>query len=609
MSAQTEIRNVAIVAHVDHGKTTLVDSMFRHAGTVRSHQDIQERALDTEDQERERGITILAKNTAIEFRGVRINIVDTPGHADFGGQVERTLRMADAVLLLVDAFEGPMPQTRFVLGKAFEHGLRALVMINKIDRRDARPDGVLDEVFDLFVELGAEGAQLDFPVVYGSGRDGYAAREAEDAVPGGDLEPLFEMMLEEIPPPPLDPDGPLQFQAASLDHDPHMGRIAVGRVSRGRLVTGQRYAVCHPDRDKEEACVVKDLRRYEGLKRVAVEAVECGDIAVVSGIEELSIGDTLCHPDHTDPLPAIAVDEPTITMSFQVSTSPLAGQEGKFVTSRQILSRLQRAADRDVALTIEETGDRFIVKGRGVMHLGVLVEEMRREGYEFCVGKPHVIIREVDGHLCEPWERATVEVPSEHAGRIIEYLGSRRGEMAHLERLGDLAKVEFLIPARGLVGARTSLLTLSQGEAVLSHVFCGWRPDGGRIPRRTNGVLVADRSGVAVPYAIFGLLDRGSFFVHPGVEVYEGMVVGEQARVGDLVVNICRAKKMSNMRASGRDDNVKLPPAQVRSLEECLEYIEDDELLEVTPTALRMRKTTLSEVERKRAARREAVSR
>jgi len=604
MSASREIRNVAIVAHVDHGKTTLVDSMFQYAGTFRQNQAVQERAMDTDAQERERGITILAKNTAIEYHGTRINIVDTPGHADFGGQVERTLSMADAVLLLVDSFEGPMPQTRFVLRKAFEHGLKALVMINKIDRPDARPNAVLDEVFDLFVELGAHDEQLEFPVVYGSGRDGYAMDEFDDKVK--DLGPLFTMLMEHVPAPPMDSEAPLQFQAVTLDRDDFLGRIAIGRVQRGTLSVGTRYALTHPDRDKYPTAPVKKLFRYEGLQRVPVEQVFAGDIAVVSGIEDMNIGDTLCPIEQPDPLPAIELDEPTISMVFYVNNSPFAGQEGKFVTSRQILDRLDRAAARDVALLVGKTqgADAFEVKGRGVMHLGVLIENMRREGFEFCVGKPHVIIKDIDGQDCEPYERASVEVPTDFAGKIIEYLGRRRGELVHMEPLASMCKIDFKIPARGLIGARTALLTLSQGEAILSHVFESWEPDGGPIPRRTTGVLVADRTGDVVAYALDGLQDRGDFFVAPGAPVYEGMVVGANNKDGDLPLNVCRAKKLTNMRASGRDDNAKIAPPRIFSLEESLEYVEDDELLEVTPTSLRLRKRVLNADLRKKAIKR-----
>jgi len=596
----SEFRNLAIVAHVDHGKTTLVDSMFSFVGTFRKNQQVQERALDSNDQERERGITILAKNTAIEYAGTRINIVDTPGHADFGGQVERTLTMADAVLLLVDAFEGPMPQTRFVLSKAFEHGLPALVMINKIDRPDARASEVLDEVFDLFVELGADDDQLDFPVIYGSGRDGWATRDLDEA--SDNLKPLLDMLLEEVPAPQLDSQGPVQFQASTLDHDDFLGRVAVGRVSRGTLRREARYALAHPDRDKAPVFPVKNLFRYEGLKRIAVEEVHAGDIAMVTGIDEIGVGDTLCPIETIEPLPAIPMDEPTLSMVFYVNNSPFAGQEGRYVTSRQIWARLEKAAARDVALVLSETSsaEAFEVKGRGVMHLSVLIENMRREGFEFSVGKPHVIIKEVDGVNCEPVERATVEVPADNAGRIIEYLGRRRGEMTHMDAVGSLSKIEFLIPSRGLIGARTALLTLSQGEAILAHVFERWAPDGGVIPRRTNGVLVGDRSGEDIPYAIDGLQDRGVFFVAPGTPVYEGMIVGENNRAEDLTLNVCRTKKLTNMRASGRDDNVKIAPPRIMSLEESLEYIEDDELLEVTPGSLRLRKRTLNELERKR---------
>jgi len=602
----TPIKNIAIVAHVDHGKTTLVDAMFRFAGTFRQNQQVQERAMDSDAQERERGITILAKNTAIAWQGTRINIVDTPGHADFGGQVERTLSMADAVLLLVDAFEGPMPQTRFVLRKAFEHGLKALVMINKVDRAEARPTEVLDEVFDLFVELGADDEQLDFPICYGSGRDGWAISEIGER--SDDLLPLFDLLLEHVPSPQMDDAAPVRFQAVTLDHDDFLGRIAVGRVQRGTLRREGRVAVAHPDHDRAPVVAIKNLFRYEGLERMAAEEVTAGDIAVVTGIDELGIGDTQCDPEHIEPLPAIAIDEPTISMEFCVNTSPFAGTEGKYVTSRQILARLQRAALRDVALQLADTGsaDSFEVKGRGVMHLSVLIENMRREGFEFAVGKPRVILKQLGGRRCEPYERATVEVPSDSAGRIIEYLGRRRGEMTHMDSVGNLARVEFLIPARGLIGARTALLTLSQGEAVLSHVFERWGHDGGPIPRRTNGVLISDRQGDAIAYALDGLQDRGSFFVDTGQPVYMGMIVGENNRLGDLELNVCRAKKLTNMRASGRDDNVKLAPPKVMSLEESLEYVEDDELLEVTPTNLRLRKRMLDELDRKRAKKKAA---
>jgi GTP-binding protein len=602
------IRNIAIVAHVDHGKTTLVDALFRCAGTFRTNQAMPERVMDSNAQERERGITILAKNTAIDFKGTRINIVDTPGHADFGGQVERTLTMADAILLLVDAYEGPMPQTRFVLRKAFEQGLRALVMINKVDRPGQRAAQVLDEVFDLFCELGATDEQLEFPVCYGSGRDGWATLElgAPDEREHG-LLPLLDLLLEKVPAPAQDAEAALQFQAATLDHDDFQGRIGVGRVRRGVLRKGVRLALCHPDRGDSPTTVIKSLFRYEGLEKKAVESVGPGDIAVVAGIEELSIGDTLCDPEAREPLPAIRVDEPTISMVFQVNDSPFAGQDGTYVTSRHLRARLERAALRDVALQLANTGsaEAIEVKGRGVMHLGVLVEEMRREGYEFAVGKPHVIIHEVDGQRLEPYELAAVETPTEASGRVIEYLGRRRGEMTSMEPLGEQVKLEFRIPARGLIGARTALLTLSQGNAILSHVFDSWQPDAGRIPRRTSGVLVSDRPGPTVPYALNSLQDRGVFFVPPGVEVYEGMIVGSNNKEGDLPLNVTRTKKLTNMRAAGRDDNVILAPPRVMSLEECLEFVEDDELLEVTPKSLRLRKRILNADQRKKAERRD----
>ena len=597
-TAAEEIRNLAIVAHVDHGKTTLVDSMFRYAGTFRQNQQVPDRVMDSDAQERERGITILAKNTSVRFRDTRINIIDTPGHADFGGQVERTLGMADAVLLLVDAYEGPMPQTRFVLRKAFEHGLRALVMVNKIDRPDARPDEVLNEIFDLFVELGATDEQLDFPVCYGSGRDGWAVRELGRHYE--DLGPLLELILESVEPPMPDPNAPLQFQACTLDHDGFVGRIGVGRVQRGTLQLGARLCLCHPDREKPLPVVIKNLYRYEGLEKVSVTKVTAGDIAIVAGVEELSIGDTLCPLEQPDPLPAIQLDEPTLSMLFQVNDSPFAGREGKFVTSRQVQERLERAALRDVALDLVRQGEAYLVRGRGVMHLGVLIENMRREGYEFAVGKPRVILREIDGKECEPIERATVESPNDSAGKVIEFLGRRRGEMVHMQAGDNTTRLEFLIPARGLIGARTTLLTLTRGEAILAHILDSWAPDGGGIPRRSGAVLVADRAGPAMGYALDSLADRGTWFVGPGDEVYEGMIVGESAKPGDLALNVCRAKKLTNMRASGKDDNVNLPPPKHMSLEEHLEYIEDDELLEVTPDNLRLRKRERNDDRRKK---------
>lgn len=600
------IRNIAIVAHVDHGKTTLVDTMFRFAGTFGTHKQVTERVMDSDDQERERGITILAKNTAIDYEGVRVNIVDTPGHADFGGQVERTLNMADAILLLVDAREGPMPQTRFVLKKAFERGLKAMVMINKIDRPDRRPEWVYDKILELFIDLGADDDLLEFPVVYGSGRDGFAADipNPEGGWEGKNLKPLFDMILRETPVFKADLKGQTQFQAATIDRDNFQGRIGVGRVNRGMLRMGDRLVLCHPDRPRPISVAIKALFRYEGLIRVPAIAVAAGDIAVVAGIEELSIGDTLCASEHPDPLPAIKVDEPTISMVFSVNDSPFSGREGKFVTSRHILSRLEREALRDAALTIQKTdsADSYEVMGRGVMHLSVLMENMRREDFEFAVSKPRVIIKDVDGVKCEPIERATVEVPTENAGRIIEYLGRRRGVLDHMDSDGVHTTLEFFIPSRGLIGARTALLTLSQGEAILSHIFHAWEPDGGNIPRRGNGVLVSDRSGPVVPYALDGLQDRGTFFVEPGDEVYEGMVIGENNREQDLPVNVCRMKKLTNMRASGRDDNVKISPAHKMSLEEFLEYIEDDERLEVTPKSMRLRKSFLDPNMRRKIA-------
>ncbi|MDG1498708.1 MAG: translational GTPase TypA [Planctomycetota bacterium] len=603
----TPVRNIAIVAHVDHGKTTLVDTMFRFAGTFGAHKQVAERVMDSEDQERERGITILAKNTAIDYKGVRINIVDTPGHADFGGQVERTLNMADGIILLVDAREGPMPQTRFVLKKAFERGLKAMVMVNKIDRPDKRPEWVHDQILELFIDLGADDSMLEFPVVYGSGRDGFCSDEIEpaDGWDGKDLEPLFDMILRETPDFDGDLEGNVQFQAATIDRDDFQGMIAVGRVNRGILKMGDRMALCHPDRPRYENVVIKSLFRYEGLERVPAIAVPAGDIAIVAGIEGIAIGDTLSESEHPDPMPAIKVDEPTISMVFSINDSPFAGKEGKYVTSRHVLGRLEKAAVRDAALTIKPTdsADSYEVLGRGVMHLSVLMENMRRENFEFAVSKPRVIIKDVDGVSCEPIERATVETPSDSAGRIIEYLGRRRGVLENMDADGAMTKLEFFIPSRGLIGARTALLTLSQGEAILSHVFERWEADGGVIPRRQNGVLISDRNGTVIPYALDGLQDRGTFFVSPGDDVYEGMVVGEYNREGDLPLNVCRTKKLTNMRASGRDENTKIAPPRQMSLEEFLEYVESDERLEITPKSLRLRKTLLDPNARKRASR------
>jgi GTP-binding protein len=505
-----------------------------------------------------------------------------------------------------------MPQTRFVLKKAFERGLKVLVLINKIDRPDQRAHAVLNEVFDLFIELGAHDDQLEFPVVYGSGRSGFAVAKFDDAFTDApkDMKPLFDMLLEHVPPPPQDDEAPLQFQCATIEHDDFLGRVGIGRVYRGALRAGARVAVCHPDRHAPTMTAIKQVMRFEGLTRIPVGEVLAGDIAIVAGgVDELGIGDTLCPPDAQDPLPAIKLEEPTIAMTFGVNTSPFAGKEGKYVTSRQIGARLELAAMRDVALVVAPTefADTFEVKGRGVMHLGVLAENMRREGFEFAVGKPRVILKEVEGELCEPMERTVVEVPTEHAGKIIEFLGRRRGEMLHMEPFGSTSvRLEFLVPSRGLIGARTAMMTLSKGEAILSHVFEAWRPDQGPIAGRTNGVLVADRSGDSVPYGMFNLLDRGEFFIAPGTPVYEGMIVGENNKDRDLDLNVCREKKLTNIRSAGADENVILPPPRQMSLEECLEYIDDDELVEITPKNLRLRKRILTQLDRTKAARKTA---
>ena len=597
-----ELRNVAIIAHVDHGKTTLVDSMFQTAGTFRSNQQVEERAMDSDNLERERGITILAKNTAVQWKDCRINIIDTPGHADFGGEVERILSMADGVLLLVDAFEGPMPQTRFVLQKAFENDLRAIVVINKMDRPDARPDGVLDEVFDLFVELGANEEQLEFPILYASGRAGWARRDA--GTEGTDLVPLLDCILEEIPAPVVNSEAPLNFQAITLDYDDYVGRIAIGRVKQGRLTLGGQVLL-RPQEGKDKLATVKALYRYEGLKRTPTELIEAGDIGGLSGIEEISIGDCLCNPEHPMKVDPIEVERPTISMTFGVNNGPFAGKEGSYVTARQVEARLKKAALVDVALKVEATdrSDTFSVAGRGVLHLGILVENMRREGYEFTVGKPRVILREEDGVLCEPMEEAVVETPEGAVGKIIEFLGRRRGELVEMKHHMDQARLEFRIPSRGLIGARTAILTLSQGDARLYHRFHSYERDRGSFQRRQNGVLVASESGKAASYSLENLADRGTFFVKPTDPIYMGMIVGENCKEGDLTVNVCRQKKATNVRSSTKEIDVRLAVAKALGVEEALEYIEDDELVEITPQSIRLRKILLNEKDRKRTPR------
>ncbi|MEC7808220.1 MAG: translational GTPase TypA, partial [Gemmatimonadota bacterium] len=587
------IRNIAIIAHVDHGKTTLVDQMFRQAGVFRDNQQVQERVLDSNPLERERGITILAKNTAVYWNEVKINIVDTPGHADFGGEVERILRMVDGVVLLVDAAEGPMPQTRFVTRKALELELLSLVVINKIDRADARPAEVHDEVLELFMDLEATERQLDSPFLYAAGRDGWAGDTPE--LSEGDLRPLFDGIVSHFPEPEVDPTGPFQMLVSTLDHSSYLGRIAIGRIERGQVCVGQRVALLDfgspgmvdDVTEAEEARVVK-LYTFSGLERIEVEEANAGDIIALTGIEGVEIGKTLSDPEYQERLLGIAVEEPTLSMDFTVNNSPFAGQSGKFVTSRHLRERLYRELEQNVALRVEDTEkpETLTVSGRGELHLSILIETMRREGYEFQVSRPRVITRTgVDGELQEPYEEALIEVPSEMVGTVIEKLGSRKGEMTDLRPMGDsgTTRLSLRVPARGLVGYRSEFLTDTRGEGVLHHQFHSWGTWAGVLQGRGRGVLVADRVGRAVGFALQNLQERGTLFVSPGEEVYGGMIVGENARPGDLDVNVGKEKKLTNMRAAGSDESIKLEPPRRLTLEVALEFIEDDELIEITP--------------------------
>lgn len=591
------IRNIAIIAHVDHGKTTLVDQILKQAHIFRQNQEVAECFLDSNDIERERGITILSKNISIEYKGVKINVIDTPGHSDFGGQVERVLKLADGVLLLVDAAEGPMPQTRFVLGKALQLNLRPIVVINKIDKPDARPQVIHDKVFDLFCELDATDEQLDFPLLFASGRDGWCVRNLND--PRESILPLMDAILEYIPAPEKI-EGPVQTQVATLDYSEYVGRIGIGRVYRGTLELGKPLTLIKRDGSTQPA-TIKQLFTFAGLERKETDKVECGDLCAIVGIEGIDISDTIADAEHPEAMPPIAVDEPTISMLFRVNDSPLFGKDGKYVSSRHLRERLYNETERDVALRVEDySGDAFKVSGRGVLHLSILIENMRREGYELSVAKPHVIFKDIDGVKNEPIERLTVDVPDEYAGKIIELVGQRRGELRSMESRGARQQLEFMIPTRGLIGLRSRALTVSGGEAVVASQFSHYEPYKGEIPTRQNGVMISMGNGRAVPYAIDGLQQRGTFFIEPNVETYEGMIVGEHCKEGDLMVNVQRAKQLTNMRAAGSDRNMKIAPALVMSLEQALEYIDDDELLEVTPKNIRMRKILLTELERRR---------
>ena len=593
------IRNVAIIAHVDHGKTTLVDQVLHQCHIFRSGQEVPERFLDSNDLERERGITITSKNIAVEWNGVRINVIDTPGHADFGGEVERVLKMADGVLLLVDAFEGPMPQTRFVLQKALELHLRPIVVINKVDRENARPHEVLDEVFELFIELNANDSQLDFATVYAAGRDGWAVADLDDE--RKDLTPLLNAIVQKVPEPQF-VEGTTQFLVTTLDHSDYVGRIGIGRVFRGTLAAKQTVALLKRDGSNVRA-QVDQLFVFEGLGRKEVQEVRCGDLCAIVGIEGLDIGDTISDIENPDPLPILEVDEPTLSMYFMANTSPFFGKEGRFVTSRQLRDRLYKELDRDMALRIEETksADTFKVSGRGILHLSILMETIRREGFEFMVGQPRVIFKEINGRKAEPVEVLTVDIPNELTGTIIEYVATRKGEMKHMEQVENRTHLEFHIPSRGLIGFRSRMLRATSGEAVMHHRFYEYEYFKGSIPERQTGSIVSMAQGTAVSYALDLLQDRGRFFVEPGDNLYEGQVVGECSKDSDIVVNAQKGKKMTNMRAAGSDRNVKLPPAIKMSLEEALEYLNHDEYLEVTPQSMRMRKSLLKELDRKRA--------
>jgi GTP-binding protein len=599
------IRNIAIIAHVDHGKTTLVDQLLRQSGTFRENQQIAERVMDSNDIEKERGITILAKNCAVEYEGTHINIVDTPGHADFGGEVERVLSMVDSVLLLVDAVEGPMPQTRFVTKKALALGLKPIVVVNKIDRPGARIDWVINQTFDLFDKLGATEEQLDFPIVYASGLNGYASLDA--GAREGDMRPLFEAILEHVPVRDADPDGPLQLQITSLDYSTYVGRIGVGRVARGRIKPGQPVALRFGPEGEVFNRKINQVLSFHGLDRVQVDEAQAGDIVLINGIEDIGIGATICSPDKPEALPMITVDEPTLTMNFLVNSSPLAGKEGKFVTSRQIRDRLTRELNHNVALRVRDTGDEtvFEVSGRGELHLTILIENMRREGYELAVSRPRVVLHEIDGVKHEPYEQLTVDVEDGHQGGVMEELGRRKGELLDMASDGrGRTRLEYKIPARGLIGFQGEFMTLTRGTGLMSHVFDEYAPvKEGTLGERRNGVLISQDDGAAVAYALWKLQDRGRMFVKPGDALYEGMIIGIHSRDNDLVVNPIKGKQLTNVRASGTDEAVRLVPPIQMSLEYAVEFIDDDELVEVTPQSIRLRKRHLKEHERRRASR------
>ncbi len=595
MGTRENLRNVAIIAHVDHGKTTLVDQMLRQSGVFRQNEAVAERVMDSGDLERERGITILSKNTAVMYKDTKINIVDTPGHADFGGEVERVLMMVDGVLLLVDAFEGCMPQTRFVLKKALALGKKPVVVLNKIDRPGARPAEVVDEVLDLFIELGANDDQLDFPVVYASAKDGYATLDPN--VPGTDMEPLFEMILKEVPAPQGDLEGPTQVLFSNIDYDEYVGRIGIGRVERGSIHVGQSVTICGGGEEHHKSARITKLYQFEGLKRVEAQSAQLGDIIAVSGIADLNIGQTACATDCVEPLPFVKIDEPTVSMLFMVNNSPFAGREGKYVTSRNLRDRLFKEVETNVAMRVEETdsADTYKVSGRGELHLSILIEQMRRQGYEFQVSRPSVIYKEKDGKRLEPMELLMIEVPDNYVGAVMEKIGSRKAELLNMgSRESGTTHLEFKIPARGLMGYRSEFLTDTNGNGIMNHVFDSYEPYKGEIQQRVQGSIIAHETGESTAYGLFYAQDRGRMFIGPGVEVYEGMIVGANPKNEDIVVNVCKKKHATNTRASGSDEALKLTPHSVLSLEQCLEFIADDELVEVTPKSIRMRKAILS---------------
>lgn len=600
MNLREDIRNIAIIAHVDHGKTTLVDKMLKQSGVFRENQQIQERVMDSSDLERERGITIMSKNTAVQYNGVKINIVDTPGHADFGGEVERVLKMVNGVLLLVDAFEGPMPQTKFVLRKALELKHPVIVVINKVDRPDARIDEVVDEVLDLFIELEADDSQLNAPFIFASAKKGAASLKSEEQ--GKNLAPLFNTIIEHIPAPQGDLEGPLQILVSTIDYNEYVGRIAIGKVERGTISTGQEAVLCNMESNKGNV-KISNLYQFDGLKRVPVEEAAMGDIIAVSGVEGINIGDTICDVDSPEPLPFVQISEPTISMTFSVNNSPFAGQEGKYVTSRNLRERLFKETYTDISLRVEETPspDSFKVSGRGELHLSILIETMRRQGFEFQVSKPNVIYKEIDGKTYEPMERVIIDVPEEYMGVVIEKMGKRRGELLNMVNgKGGRIRLEFSIPSRGLFGYRAEIMTDTKGEGILNYIFNGYEPIKGEISTRQQGSLIAFDDGEATNYGLFNAQERGLLFIEPGTRVYEGMIVGQNSRQGDIEVNVCKKKQLTNMRAAGSDEALRLVPPRKLTLEEAIEFINEDELVEITPKSIRMRKAILNTAQRKR---------